>query len=155
MYNRFMEEKKNMYFEYVAWLKKQPSVIDFAKHYITTYGVEKYFDINNRESVEFIASLFAQAYAYEDGYRFNKETEFDKGFTISDIIDKTCLLERTLFRIERALKYNEDGSVTVNLWKDLDEMKEFEEDLRKKELSLSQEFKQNFETIRETIDETL
>lgn len=120
MHNSLMEEKEKKYFEYVDWLKKQPSVIDFAKHYITTYKVEKYFDTNNQESVEFIASLFAQAYAHEDGYKFNKETEFDKGFTISDIIDKACLLKRTLSRIERALKYNDDGSVTVNLWKDLE-----------------------------------
>lgn len=138
IYNRLMEEKQKKHFEYVDWLKKhfeyvdwlknQPSVIEFAKHYITTYKVEKYFDTNNQESVEFIASLFAQAYTHEDGYKFNKETDFDKGFTISDIIDltnsdtfdKTRLLGRTLSRIERALKYNDDGSVTVNLWKDLE-----------------------------------
>lgn len=71
------------------------------------------------------------------------------------------MLERTLFRIERALKYNEDGTVTVNLWKDLDEMKEFEADLVGKNSALvtyfknGQEFKQNFECIRETIDERL
>ena len=98
MYNRLMEEKQKKYFEYVAWLEKQPSVIEFAKHYITTYNVENYFDANNRESVEFIASLFAQAYTHEDGYKFNKETKFDK-----------ILTERTFFRIERALKYNDDG----------------------------------------------
>ena len=103
-----MEEKQKKYFEYVAWLEKQPSVIEFAKHYITTYNVENYFDANNRESVEFIASLFAQAYTHEDGYKFNKETKFDK-----------ILTERTFFRIERALKYNDDGTVTVHLWKDL------------------------------------
>jgi len=131
-----MEEKQKKYFEYIAWLEKQPSVIKFAKYYITNYNVEKHFDVNKRESVEFIASLLAQAYTHEDGYKFNKETEFDKDFTISDIIDKTCLLERTLFRVKRALKYNDDGTVTVNLWKDLDETKEFE-------------------TSRETIDENL
>lgn len=31
-----MQKKENEYFEYVAWLEKQPNVIDFAKHYITT-----------------------------------------------------------------------------------------------------------------------
>ena len=107
------------YFEYVAWLAKQPNVIDFAKHYIATYCVENYFDINNKETVEFIATLFAQAYAHEDGYKFNEETEFDRGWTISDIIDKDCILEQALFRIEKGLRYNDDGSVTVNLWKDL------------------------------------
>ena len=114
-----MKEKQKKYFEYVAWLAKQPNVIDFAKHYIATYGVENYFDINNKETVEFIATLFAQAYAHEDGYKFNKETEFDRGWTISDIIDKDCILEQALFRIEKGLRYNDDGSVTVNLWKDL------------------------------------
>lgn len=124
-----MEEKQKKYFEYVAWLEKQPSVIEFAKYYITNYNVEKYFDANKRENVQFIASLFAQAYTHEDGYKFNKETEFDK-----------ILTERTFFRIERALKYNDDGTVTVHLWKDLDEIKEY---------------KQNFNTIRKTIDENL
>ena len=115
-----MEEKQEKYFEYVAWLRKQPNVIDFAKHYIETHKVaQNYFDINNRESVEFIATLFAQAYAHEDGYKFNEETEFDKGWTISDIIDKDCILEQALFRIEKGLRYNKDGTVTVNLWKDL------------------------------------
>lgn len=114
-----MEEKQNKYFEYVDWLEKQPNVIDFAKHYITTRGDENYFNINSKETVEFIASLFAQAYAHEDGYKFNKETDFDKGWKIDDIIDKDCVLQRTLFRVERGLRYNDDGSVTVNLWKDL------------------------------------
>ena len=131
-----MQKKENEYFEYVAWLEKQPNVIDFAKHYITTRGDENYFNINNKATVEFIASLFAQSYAHEDDYKFDKETEFDKNFTISDIIDKTCLLEHTLFRVKRALNYNDDGTVTVNLWKDLDEAKEFD-------------------SIRETIDENL
>lgn len=103
------------YFNYVDWLKNQPSVIEFAKHYITSYGVENHFNVNNRETVEFIASLFAQAYAYEDGYKFNKETEFD----IPNIIDKDCVLERTILRLKQGMKYNDDGSITVNLWKDL------------------------------------
>lgn len=115
-----MEEKQEKYFEYVAWLEKQPNVIDFAKHYIETHKVaQNYFDINNQESVEFIASLFAQAYAHEDGYKFNEETEFDRGWTISDIIDKDPILGQTIHRVERGMKYNDDGSVTVNLWKDL------------------------------------
>ena len=114
-----MEEKQKKYFEYVAWLEKQPSVIEFAKYYITNHNVEKYFDANKRESVVFIASLLAQAYAHEDGYKYNKETEFDKGLTIPNIIDKDCILQRTILRVKRGMKYNEDGSVTVNLWKDL------------------------------------
>lgn len=119
MYNRLMKEKENNYFEYVAWLRNQPNVIDFAKHYIITCGVENFFNTNNKETVEFIASLFAQAYAHEDGYKFNKETEFDRGLTIPNIIDKDCILGRTLLRVERGMKYNDDGSVTVNLFKDL------------------------------------
>lgn len=107
------------YFNYVDWLKNQPSVIEFAKHYITSYGVENHFNINNRENVEFIASLFAQAYVYEDGYKFNKVTEFDKGLSISNIIDKDCVLERTILRVKRGMKYNDDGSIAINLWKDL------------------------------------
>ena len=115
-----MEEKQEKYFEYVAWLRKQPNVIDFAKHYIETHKfAQNYFDINNRESVECVTSLFAQSYAHEDGYKFNKETEFDKGWKIDDIIGKDCVLQRTLSRVERGLKYNDDGTVTVNLWKDL------------------------------------
>ena len=111
-----MEEKQKKYFEYVAWLEKQPNVIDFAKHYITTRGDENYFNINNKATVEFIASLFAQSYAHEDGYKFDKETEFDKGWKIDDNIDKDCVLQRTLSRVERGLRYNDDGTVTVNLW---------------------------------------
>ena len=75
--------------------------------------------INNKETVEFIATLFAQAYAHEDGYKFNEETEFDRGWTISDIIEEDCILERTILRVKRGMKYNNDGTVTVNLWKDL------------------------------------
>ena len=118
-----MEKKENEYFEYVAWLEKQPSVIDFAKHYITTRGDENYFNtiFDNKETVEFIASLFAQAYAHEDGYKFNKETEFDKKLKIDNIIGKDCVLQRTLSRVERGLRYNDDGTVTVNLWYDLGE----------------------------------
>lgn len=114
-----MEKKEKKYFEYVAWLQNQPNVIDFAKHYIATRDVENYFNINNKETVEFIASLFAQSYAHEDGYKYNKETEFDKGLTIPNIIDKDCVLERTILRFERGMKYNDGGSVTVNLWDDL------------------------------------
>ena len=124
-----MEEKQKKYFEYVAWLEKQPNVIDFAKHYIKTpkhyiethKAAQNYFDINNQESVEFVTSLFAQSYAHEDGYKFDKETEFDKGLTIDDIVGKDCVLQRTLSRVERGLKYNDDGTVTVNLWYDLRE----------------------------------
>ena len=50
-----MKEKQKKYFEYVAWLAKQPNVIDFAKHYIATYGVENYFDIE--KSVRATGSL--------------------------------------------------------------------------------------------------
>ena len=114
-----MEEKQNKYFEYVAWLRKQPNVIDSAKHYITTRGDENYFNTNNKETVEFIASLFAQSYAHENGYKFDKETEFDKGLKIDDIVGKDCVLQRTLFRVERGLRYNDDRTVTVNLWCDL------------------------------------
>lgn len=112
-------KKEKEYFEYVAWLQNQPNVIEFAKHYITNYGVENYFNINNKETVEFIASLFAQAYAHEDGYKYNKETEFDKGLTIPNIIDKDCILQRTILRVKRGMKYNDDGSVIVNLWENL------------------------------------
>lgn len=120
-YNKLMEEKENNYFEYVSWLEKQPNVIEFAKHYITTRGDENYFNINNKATVEFIASLFAQSYAHEDDYKFDKETEFDKGWKIDDIIGKDCILQRTLSRVERGLRYNDDGTVTVKLWDDLRE----------------------------------
>ena len=117
-----MEEKQEKYFEYVAWLEKQPNVIDFTKHYIETHKVaQNYFGINKRESVECVASLFVQSYAHEDGYKFDKETEFDKGLKIDDIIGKDCVLRRTLSRVERGLRYNDDGTVTVNLWYDLGE----------------------------------
>ena len=110
------------YFEYVSRLEKQPNVIDFAKHYIETHKVaHNYFDINKRESVEFVAASLAQSYAHEDGYKFNKETEFDKGWKIDDIIGKDCVLQRTLSRLERGLWYNDDGTVTVKLWGDLRE----------------------------------
>lgn len=117
-----MGVNQNKHFEYVSWLEKQPNVIDFAKHYIETHKVaQKYFDINNRESVNFVATSFALSYAHEDDYKFNKETEFDKGWKIDDIIGKDCVLQRTLSRVERGLRYNDDGTVTVNLWHDLRE----------------------------------
>lgn len=117
-----MGVNQKKYFEYVSWLEKQPNVIDFAKHYIETHKVaQNYFDINNRESVNLVTTSFALSYAHEDDYKFNKETEFDKGWKIDDIIGKDCVLQRTLSRVERGLRYNDDGSVTVNLWHDLRE----------------------------------
>ena len=35
------------------------------------------------------------------------------------VVHKDCVLEQALFRIEKGLRYNKDGTVTVNLWKDL------------------------------------
>ena len=111
-----MEEKQKKYFEYVAWLEKQPSVIEFAKYYITNYNIEKYFDVNKRENVEFIASLFAQVYTHVDGYKFNKETEFDKRLKVRKkdlVIIKTRYddFEKTV--LEDLLKENKIEKITI------------------------------------------